>query len=137
MKVYSLGIGTNIDPTQLNDIASSNNNVFTADSFAALTPVAKSIVQNSCPGRLRSENLKCTGHERLPFVQFSLGCINDQKWKFSDYILCVMCCIFFRVSNDKYYLQTDHTTWLDIFVCYKYLGSSCLKNEAVISTDSR
>ena len=101
MKVYSLGIGTNIDPTQLNDIASSNNNVFTADSFAALTPVAKSIVQNSCPGRLRSENLKCTGH------------------------------------YDKYYLQTDHTTWLDIFVCYKYLGSSCLKNEAVISTDSR
>jgi len=52
VKVYSLGIGTNIDPTQLNDIASSNNNVFTAASFAALTPVAKSIVQNSCPGRL-------------------------------------------------------------------------------------
>ena len=95
MKVYSLGIGTNIDPTQLNDIASSNNNVFTADSFAALTPVAKSIVQNSCPGRLSSGNLKCTGDERLLFVQFSLGCKNDQKWKFSDYIVRVVRCIFF------------------------------------------
>ena len=51
MKVFSLGIGRNIDRTQLNDIASSNDNVFTAASFAELAPVAETIVQNSCPGR--------------------------------------------------------------------------------------
>ena len=50
MIVFSLGIGRNVDRTQLNDIASSNNNVFTAASFAELEPVAKTIVQSSCPG---------------------------------------------------------------------------------------
>ena len=50
--MFSLGIGRNVDRTQLNDIASSNNNVFTAASFAELAPVAKTIVQSSCPGRI-------------------------------------------------------------------------------------
>ena len=49
--VFSLGIGRNVDLTQLNDIASSNDNVFTAASFAELAPVAENIVQNSCPGK--------------------------------------------------------------------------------------
>ena len=49
--VYSLGIGKNVDATQLNDIASSSKNVFTATSFGELTPVAETIVQSSCPGR--------------------------------------------------------------------------------------
>ena len=53
VKVFSLGIGRNVDRTQLNDIASSNDNVFTAASFGGLAPVAETIVQNSCPGRLR------------------------------------------------------------------------------------
>ena len=48
--VFSLGIGRNVDQTQLNDIASSSKNVFTAVSFSELAPVAETIVQNSCPG---------------------------------------------------------------------------------------
>ena len=50
--MFSLGIGRNVDQNQLNDIASSNNNVFTAASFAELAPVAKTIVQSSCPGMI-------------------------------------------------------------------------------------
>ena len=51
MTLFSLGIGRNVDRNQLKDIASSNDNVFTATSFAELAPVAETIVQNSCPGR--------------------------------------------------------------------------------------
>ncbi|CAH3037506.1 unnamed protein product [Porites evermanni] len=47
--LYALGIGKNVNQDQLNAIASSKNNVFTAASFSDLTPVAQTIVQNSCP----------------------------------------------------------------------------------------
>ena len=51
VRVFSLGIGTNVDEKQLNDIASSPHNVFTATSFSDLSPAAKIIVQSSCSGR--------------------------------------------------------------------------------------
>ena len=51
VRVYSLGIGTKVDREQLNDIASSADNVFEATSFSDLSPAAKTIVQSSCPGR--------------------------------------------------------------------------------------
>ena len=50
--LYSLGIDKNINQGQLNAIASSKNNVFTAASFSDLK--AQTIVQNSCPGRANS-----------------------------------------------------------------------------------
>ena len=53
VRVFSLGIGKNVDSKQLNDIASSPDNVFTAASFSDLSPAATTIVQSSCPGRLR------------------------------------------------------------------------------------
>ena len=71
VKVFSLGIGRNIDRTQLNDIASSNNNVFTAASFAELAPVAETIVQNSCPGRFSLKMCK------LQSMRAFYICIND------------------------------------------------------------
>lgn len=51
VQVYSLGIGKNVDGQQLVNITGSKNKVFFADSFAALTSVAPTIVLNSCPGR--------------------------------------------------------------------------------------
>ena len=50
VQVYSLGIGSNLDQKQLEDIASSKDKVFFASGFAELAPVAQTIVQNSCPG---------------------------------------------------------------------------------------
>lgn len=57
VQVYSLGIGKNLEEQQLQDIASSNDKVFYATSFAELTPVANEIVQNSCPGRSLTQTL--------------------------------------------------------------------------------
>ena len=51
VKVYSLGIGTKVDSKQLNEIASSPDNVFEAANFSDLSPAAKAIVQSFCPGR--------------------------------------------------------------------------------------
>ena len=53
VRVFSLGIGTKVDEKQLNDIASSLGNVFTAASFSDLSLAAKTIVQSSCSGKLR------------------------------------------------------------------------------------
>ena len=101
--MYSLGIGTNIDPTQLNDIASSNNNVFTAASFAALTPVAKSIVQNSCPGRLSWGFQNTLGISACYFRRSSLGCETNHNWQIVRlHCLSVLHCL--RVGNYKCYL---------------------------------
>ena len=51
VRVFSLGIGARVDEKQLNDIASSPDNVLTATSFSDLSPAAKTIVRSSCPGR--------------------------------------------------------------------------------------
>ena len=50
--MFSLGIGSGVNETQLTDIASSAKNVFTAPTFADLTPAADTIVENSCTGKL-------------------------------------------------------------------------------------
>ena len=55
VQIYSLGIGTNLDQKQLEDIASSKDKVFIATGFAELAPVAQEIVQNSCPSKLSSQ----------------------------------------------------------------------------------
>ena len=52
VNVFSLGIGSGVNETQLTDIASSAKNVFTAPTFADLTPAADTIVENSCTGKL-------------------------------------------------------------------------------------
>lgn len=52
VRVYALGIGKRINRDQLNEIASSNVNIFTATSFSELAPLAQIIVQySSNPGR--------------------------------------------------------------------------------------
>ena len=58
VQVFSLGIGKNVDLQELANITGSKDKVFYADSFTTLTPVAQTIVQNSCPGRyfLQKEN---------------------------------------------------------------------------------
>lgn len=61
VNVYSLGIGPNVDQAQLEDVASSANNTFTASNFDELIPVADTIVQDSCPGRLPEEKQKGLG----------------------------------------------------------------------------
>lgn len=58
VKVYSLGIGPNVDLAQLEEVASSADNIFTAPNFDELIPVADTIVQNTCPGRLPEEKQK-------------------------------------------------------------------------------
>ena len=55
--VYSLGIGGNVDSDQLNQIASSEDNVIISVGFDKLLDVVQPIVEKSCPGksfRLRS-----------------------------------------------------------------------------------
>lgn len=74
--VYSLGIGSNLDQQQLEDIASSKSKVFFASSFAALKPVAQTIVQNSCPASARDP---CETHPcKAPY---NIGCrvVNDES----------------------------------------------------------
>ena len=61
VNVYPLGIGPNVDQAQLEEVASSANNIFTAPNFDELIPVADTIVQNSCPGRLPEEKQKGLG----------------------------------------------------------------------------
>ena len=58
IQVYCLGIGSGVKQTQLNDIASSAENVFSATSFTELTPVAKAIVARSCSGKLELNQIK-------------------------------------------------------------------------------
>ncbi|XP_068678399.1 adhesion G protein-coupled receptor L4-like [Montipora foliosa] len=48
VNVFSLGIGSGVNEIQLTDIASSAKNVFTAPTFADLTPAVDTIVENSC-----------------------------------------------------------------------------------------
>ena len=57
VQVYSIGIGTNLDQKQLEDIASSKDKVFYATGFANLAQVGQQIVQNSCTGKLCSQTL--------------------------------------------------------------------------------
>lgn len=47
--VYSLGVGSRVDPEQLRQIASSGDNVFTSAGFEELVSVVKPIVEKSCP----------------------------------------------------------------------------------------
>ena len=46
--VYSLGVGIGVNPEQLRQIASSDDNVFTSTGFVELTDVVKPIVEKSC-----------------------------------------------------------------------------------------
>ena len=46
--VYSLGVGIGVNPEQLRQIASSDDNVFTSTGFEELTDVVKPIVEKSC-----------------------------------------------------------------------------------------
>lgn len=50
VNVFALGIGSNVDQSQLTDIASSPRNVFTSATFSELGSVAAVIVENSCSG---------------------------------------------------------------------------------------
>ena len=55
--VYSLGIGSDVDYDQLNQIASSEDNVFISVGFDELLDDVQPVVEKSCPGksfRLRS-----------------------------------------------------------------------------------
>ena len=49
--VYSLGVGSRVDPEQLRQIASSDDNVFTSAGFEELGSVVKPIVEKSCPSK--------------------------------------------------------------------------------------
>lgn len=49
--VYSLGIGSGVNSDQLRQIASSDDNVFTATGFDTLADVVLPIVQRSCPSK--------------------------------------------------------------------------------------
>ena len=54
VEVFAFGIGSRVDQDQLNEIASSSDNVLNAANFAELIPAAKNIVQKSCPGKFSS-----------------------------------------------------------------------------------
>ncbi|XP_027057449.1 collagen alpha-1(XII) chain-like isoform X1 [Pocillopora damicornis] len=49
VEVFALGIGSGVDTSQLRQIASSNDNVFTAPGFNELESVVKQIVEKTCP----------------------------------------------------------------------------------------
>ena len=49
--MYSLGIGSGVNSDQLRQIASSDDNVFTATSFDTLADIVLPIVQRSCPSK--------------------------------------------------------------------------------------
>ena len=49
--VYSLGIGSSVNSEQLRQIASSDDNVFTATGFDTLADIVLPIVQRSCPSK--------------------------------------------------------------------------------------
>ena len=48
--VYALGVGKNVDRTELQKIASSEETLFTAESFKALGIVAQKIKDSLCKG---------------------------------------------------------------------------------------
>ena len=49
--MFALGIGSGVDTSQLRQIASSNDNVFTAPGFDELESVVKPIVEKTCPSK--------------------------------------------------------------------------------------
>ena len=49
--MYSLGISSGVNSDQLRQIASSDDNVFTATGFDTLADVVLPIVQRSCPSK--------------------------------------------------------------------------------------
>ena len=51
VEVFALGIGSGVDTSQLRQIASSNDNVFTAPGFEELESVVKPIVEKTCPSK--------------------------------------------------------------------------------------
>ena len=50
--MFSLGIGSGVNQTQLTAIASSAKNVFNAPTFADLTSASDTIVEIICTGKL-------------------------------------------------------------------------------------
>ncbi|XP_074618780.1 collagen alpha-1(XX) chain-like [Acropora palmata] len=68
VNVYPLGIGPNVDQAQLEEVASSANNIFTAPNFDELIPVADTIVQNSCPETVNDLQYRIARHTWNVFV---------------------------------------------------------------------
>ena len=54
VEVFALGIGSGVDTSQLRQIASSNDNVFTSPGFNELESVVKQIVEKTCPSECSS-----------------------------------------------------------------------------------
>ena len=52
--MFALGIGSGVDTSQLRQIASSNDNVFTSPGFNELESVVKQIVEKTCPSKCSS-----------------------------------------------------------------------------------
>nr|XP_058971731.1 uncharacterized protein LOC131798056 isoform X6 [Pocillopora verrucosa] len=74
VEVFALGIGSGVDTSQLRQIASSNDNVFTAPGFDELESVVKPIVEKTCPTKPPDpcKTINCS-------APYSLGCrvVND------------------------------------------------------------
>ena len=70
--MFALGIGSGVDTSQLRQIASSNDNVFTSPGFNELESVVKQIVEKTCPS-------KCSGTSKS-------GLDRNRCWK-STYTL--------------------------------------------------
>ena len=51
VKVFALGIGSGVKVEELQNIASSNDDVFTAPGFDELVSVVKPIVEKACPSK--------------------------------------------------------------------------------------
>ncbi|XP_015750459.1 PREDICTED: uncharacterized protein LOC107330348, partial [Acropora digitifera] len=82
IQVYSLGIGSGVNETQLEDIASSVENVFSATSFTELTPVATAIVARSCSAavKLAPTPAPCKAVADVAFLVDSSGSIGRSRW---------------------------------------------------------
>lgn len=50
MSVFSLGIGEDVDTTELEEVASEPENVFTVDSYGDLNDKVKEIKRSLCIG---------------------------------------------------------------------------------------
>ena len=76
VQIYSLGVGRDVDRQELQDIASSKDKVFYADSFEDLISMVQTIVQKMCPGRSSSQT-------------HGIRVLLNPKYAKSSFLLCV------------------------------------------------
>ena len=90
--MFALGIGSGVDTSQLRQIASSNDNVFTSPGFNELESVVKQIVEKTCPSKCSSTSKRGLPSSRslsifitslyLPDFFFSLSLSASAKGEF-------------------------------------------------------